>query len=301
MRRETVHNIYLDSAKVPAANIRTMSTRFVKECEMMSTLRHPHIVQFLGVAMLQDSRLPALIMERLMTSLHDLLEPQPKPPSDAPKPYFPLNIQCSILSNVACGLHERPRPIVHRDLSAKNVLLTSEMVAKIADMGVARIVPRAGPATMTKAPGTGVYMPPEALENKPCENVTDQDKKSKYDKSIDIFSFGVVAIFTLSQTFPCDLQAPNYRHKGEFLPRTELQRREQYMQIIYRKLHKNHPLVQMITRCLDFPEKRPSIHEVMTRYLDAEVSQVRGEDRVQQMSQMNKFELIQDCMVRKSR
>ena len=40
----------------------------------MSTLRHPHIVQFLGVCFLPGSRLPALVMELLLTSLHDLHE-----------------------------------------------------------------------------------------------------------------------------------------------------------------------------------------------------------------------------------
>ena len=33
--------------------------------------------------------------------------------------------------------------------------------------------------------------------------------KSKYD-AIDIFSFGVVTIFTVDETFPCDPAAANY-------------------------------------------------------------------------------------------
>ena len=31
-------------------------TQFVEECKLMSTLRHPHIVQFLGITFIQDSR-----------------------------------------------------------------------------------------------------------------------------------------------------------------------------------------------------------------------------------------------------
>ena len=61
----------------------------------------------------------------------------PPPPPNTSKPFFPLCLKCSILHNVASGLaylHERTPPIIHRDLSARNVLLTSGMVAKIAEI-----------------------------------------------------------------------------------------------------------------------------------------------------------------------
>ena len=149
----------------------TSQLGFVRECQLMSTLRHPNIVQFLGVCLFPNSRLPALVMERLLTSLHDLLDPEiaPSPSPDAPKPFFPLSLKCSILHNVASGLaflHEQSPPIIHRDLSARNVLLNSGMVGKIADLGVARIVPRKRTAVSGLACGASVYLPPEALEDK---------------------------------------------------------------------------------------------------------------------------------------
>ena len=207
--------IHKNAAQVAVVAIRQASAKFVRECQLMSTLRHPNIVQFLGLCFFPGSRLPALVMKRLLTNLHDLLDPEtdPPPPPDAPKPFFPLSLKCSILHDVASGLiylHERSQPIIHCDLSARNVLLNSGMVAKIADLGVARIVPRIrAAATMTKAPGDLVYMPPEAMESIPGEE--NEDKQSKCDASIDIFSFGVVAIFTFCQTFPCNLLAPTYR------------------------------------------------------------------------------------------
>ena len=80
------------------------------------------------------------------------------------------------------------------------------MVAKIADLGVARIVPRVrAAATMTKGPGALVYMPPEAFA--PTRSNTE---KSKYDAGIDVFSLGVVTIFTIGGVFPCDPLEPNY-------------------------------------------------------------------------------------------
>ncbi|CAI8020822.1 Serine/threonine-protein kinase TNNI3K [Geodia barretti] len=130
-------------------------------------------------------------MEKLATSLHDILDPEPPPPT---KPFVPVSLKRSVLHDVARGLsflHSHSPPIIHRDLSARNVLLNEGMVAKIADLGMARIVPSLRASTMTKAPGASIYMPPEALED-----------ESRYDVTIDIFSLGVLAIFTLPKCFP---------------------------------------------------------------------------------------------------
>ena len=162
------------------------------------------------------------------------------------------------------------------------------MVAKIADLDVARIVPHMRTAaTMTKAPGASVYMPPEALEDKPEEDIDEQGKKSRYDMSIDVFSFEVVSIFTLSQTFSCKLLAPTYRNEQrKVVGRTELERRERYMRMIYSQLREQHTLLQMIEKCLEFPEDRPSIGEVL-RLLE----QAKTEHRDEQ-TEMNKLELL---------
>ncbi|CAI8056275.1 Receptor-interacting serine/threonine-protein kinase 4, partial [Geodia barretti] len=211
-------------------------------------------------------------MERLLTSLHDLLDPETDtpPPQDAHKAFLPLSLKCSILHNVACGLaylHERSPPIIHRDLSARNILLNSGMVAKIVDLGVARIVPRMrAAATMTKGPGTSIYMPPEAVD--PAEV---NAEKSKYDASIDVFSFGVVTIFTIGEVFPCDPLAATYLdEKGEVMGRTELQRRSVYMRYVNEKLRAcgqlrgDHPLIRLIQQCMhNDTHKRPGIREVL--------------------------------------
>ena len=44
---------------------------------------------------------------------------------------------------------------------------------------------------LTIAPGTPAYMPPEALVPEP-----------KYDVKLDIFSFGVLALYIANQKFP---------------------------------------------------------------------------------------------------
>ena len=248
-----IHDFFQDPRQMPREGIEKAASEFVRECQLMSTLRHPHIVQFLGVCFLPGSRMPALVMEKLATSLHDILDPEPEPPT---KPFIPVSLKRSILHNVArrlSFLHSHSPPIIHRDLSAKNVLLNEGMVAKLADLGMARIVPRLRVSTMTKAPGASIYMPPEALED-----------KSRYDVTIDIFSLGVLAIFTLSQMFP-DPLAPTYIDVNRrIVGRTELERRGNYMQEVRKQLREGHPLVQMIQQCLNnIIEERPTIQQVM--------------------------------------
>ena len=141
--------------------------RFEEECRLLSQLRHPHIVQFLGIYFEVDTNAPVLVMEFLPTTLTQCLDRYG---------VMPEEINYSILEDVAVGLrylHDRQDPIIHRDLSANNVLLTGDMRAKISDLGVAKIL-NTNPTrmfTMTKTPGTQCYMPPEAMVARPRYNV----------------------------------------------------------------------------------------------------------------------------------
>ena len=162
-----------------------MVQKYLQECQLMSNLRHPNITQFLGLCFLPGTQLPLIVMERLEMSLDDLLEHMPN---------LPLSLKRSLLEDVASGLlylHKMQPSIIHRDLTAKNVLLSSNLIAKISDMGNSRIVDMRGSQmarTLSKLPGTLVYMPPEALDDVHC-----------YGPSLDVFSYGHLALFTLTQ------------------------------------------------------------------------------------------------------
>ena len=130
------------------------------ELSLLAQVHHPNIVQCKGVCFLKNQTMPVLLMEVMMSSLHAYLL--------GSNLVLQYERKVSILHDVASGLvylHSHIPAIIHRDLTAKNVLLDSELRAKIADFGNARIMdldPETTPETFTTLPGTREYMPPEA-------------------------------------------------------------------------------------------------------------------------------------------
>ncbi len=219
--------------------------KFEKECHLLSNLRHPYIVQFLGVYIDKGTNSPVIIMEYLPMSLASCVEK---------KPTIPRYLQISMLSNIALGLaylHGHSPPIIHRDLTANNILLTSNMVAKVADLGVARILdltPRRA-IQLTQAPGTGAYMPPEAFALSPT-----------YNQAIDIFSFGTLILHLVSQQWPIPTEAVRVGQDGGLTPVSEIERRRSYLELVGR----DHCLRQLIEQCLqNDPRQRPDIFNII--------------------------------------
>ena len=131
------------------------------------------------------------------------------------------------------------------------------MQAKIADLGNARMVePHRLNKTMSTAPGTLVYMPPETIRVQP-----------RYDAKLDMFSFGHLSLYTAIHEFPNDLLPSTYpdpSNADNVKGRSEVQRREPYMTKLYKEFGKEHPLVKLIRQCLhNAPQSRPSAEKAM--------------------------------------
>ena len=138
-------------------------------------------------------------------------------------------------------LHGHHPPIVHRDLSPNNVLLTSHFVAKISDLGVAKVIQAESRKTKTRAPGTVDFMPPEALLEIP-----------EYGPPLDVFSYGGVILHVVNQEWPKPLHYVMTDPKtGKVLGLTEVERRQQYikkmagtladLQVLVKQSHDNQP------------------------------------------------------------
>ena len=250
--RKRMHDTLIDPESQGAQR---MVDKYYNECSLLSELRHPHIVQFLGICLLPDSQLPVLVMERLQRSLDELLETTPD---------IPLSTKLSILQDVVRGLvflHNRSPAVIHRDLTARNVLLNSAMTAKIADLSNCRIVTI--PPSQLNVPETLVYMPPEALTQ-------------QYGPPLNMLSFGHLTLFTAIQVFPGDLLPPTYNdpQKNKVKGRNELQRREKYITMLDEKLGEEHSLVVLIKDCLVYePDMRPTARQALERLGDMTAEQ----------------------------
>ena len=246
--------------------------RFERECEFLSTLRHPNIIQYLMVYIDPDTGLPALLMELMDANLTHFLESSPQ--------LLPYHVQVNLCHDITLALSFlHSNSIIHRDLSGNNVLMISHVRAKVTDFGMARLgdySPQITQLTYTMCPGTDAYMPPEAVKEEP-----------DYSEKIDCFSFGVIALQILTHEFP---KPGNRRKEVEIshpgLPSgtvevrvSEIERRQNHIG----KIDPDHPLLLIAFDCLkDKDTERPLAQNLCER-----LSSLKGDAKYEEsMSQV---------------
>ena len=222
--------------------------RFEQECQFVSGIRHPHIVQYLGTCRDADSGLPVLLMELMDDCLTHFLEESPE--------RLPYHLEVNLCHDVALALaYLHSNGIIHRDLSSNNVLLIAGSRAKVTDFGMSKLLdatPRMTP--LTQCPGTIAYMSPEATREPPM-----------YTNKLDCFAHGVVAIQILTREFPDPSPAS---HLVEYpqsptgmtsVPVLEPERRKSHID----RINPDHPLLPIALQCLSYNERdRPSAQQL---------------------------------------
>ena len=235
-----LHEILLEDES--PGGIEKLLSNFEAECITWSKLRHPGVVQFLGVYLERGSRLPVLIMEKMDTSLRRYLE-------DHSKEEFPLGLKAFVLRQITQALaylHSQNPPLVHHDLSPNNVLLNVvSFVTKLTDFGMSRAINPSAISRKSSIKGTPAFMSPEALQTPP-----------RYNEKLDIFSFGNIILSTVTHEWPEPCLPTQYKG-GHLIALDEFQRRERYVEMF--TAQEKQLFLPTVSRCLEYqPDKRPS-------------------------------------------
>ncbi len=150
---ETGELVAVKVASAAAARSTVMRQRFELEFRAARTLQHPHIVQALDFG--EENSVPYLVMELVDgKSLGQHIEDEGRLPETAA---VEVGVQIALALQAA---HDQG--IIHRDVKPDNILLTSDFLAKLADLGLAKDLDADLNLTRTSSVlGTPNFMAPE--------------------------------------------------------------------------------------------------------------------------------------------
>ncbi|KAM7440978.1 hypothetical protein ABFA07_009964 [Porites harrisoni] len=160
---------------------------FQREWNVLKLLHHPNVVK-LHTVLFPKGLSPIIITELLHCDLEKYIR------ESTTTPKIPEMKLICIALDVIEGLnymHGLERPVAHRDLATKNILLTEHGNAKVADLGVAKIFEAGCEMHATHVPGTPLYTAPETY---PVMKQFEVVGNARYGPKVDIFSFGAVVM-----------------------------------------------------------------------------------------------------------
>lgn len=164
-----------------------------QELEVLGKIRHPHLLMMLGACPEHG----CLVYEYMENgSLDDMLQ---RRKNTSPLAWFDrFRIAWEVAAALMFLHSSKPEPIIHRDLKPANILLDSNLVSKIGDVGLSTLLPSMGQylSTMIKntAPvGTFCYIDPE------------YQRTGVLSMKSDVYALGIVLLQLLTARSPMGL------------------------------------------------------------------------------------------------
>lgn len=170
--------------KNPPSSTQAELSVLVEEARKNAQLVHTNIVQVYDI--IEEGGEYLIVMEYVDgRSLWDSLREKTR--------LFPLDRAVQMLTDILSGVaFAHSKKVCHRDLSPMNILLTSDEVPKVADFGLARVLPIVPADKGTTQGGTGnpQFMAPEQARGEPADFFS------------DLFTVGIIGYLLLSGRHP---------------------------------------------------------------------------------------------------
>ncbi|KAK4487004.1 hypothetical protein RD792_006319 [Penstemon davidsonii] len=232
---------------------------FDTECQILSSIRHRNLVKVITSCTNLDFK--ALVLEYMP---HGNLDKWLYSPNHS----LSFAQRLAIMTDVAFAieyLHQGySSPIVHCDLKPSNILLDENMVARVGDFGIAKLMTEDQRIAQTKTLGTMGYMAPE------------YGSSGIVSASVDVYSYGILLMETFIRKKPTDEMFVGdltmKRWVSDSFPRAIMQIADTTLlnvdESIGAKVHENclRSIMGLALECtIDVPERRLDIKDVLAR------------------------------------
>ncbi|KAJ6919469.1 hypothetical protein NC651_013432 [Populus alba x Populus x berolinensis] len=243
------------------AAIKKMNGDVSKEIELLNKINHSNLIRLSGVCF-NDGQWYLVYEYAANGQLSDWIYDR----SNEGK-FLSWTKRIQIASDVAMGLNYLHSftnyPHVHKDITSSNILLDSDLRAKIANFSLARATGDLdGEFALTRhIVGTKGYMAPEYLEN------------GVVSSKLDVYAFGILTLEIITGKEVAALHTEENRNLSDVLNGAlseEDGQEESLKQLIDPSLHESYPsglavlVVRLIDSCLNKnPGDRPTMDEIV--------------------------------------